>query len=264
MTPKQTPPERLVAGCLSSEEAVRHGFFGRRGGVSSGLYSSLNCGAGSDDAPENVRENRSRIMATLGLPASALRTVYQVHGRAVVRVDGTELWDTPPKADALVTATPGIALGILTADCVPVLFADTQAGVIGAAHAGWKGALLGVVEAALNEMVALGARRNTITAILGPSIGVDSYEVGPDFPEPFLMDDGRSKAYFGPSERTGHYMFDLGGYLEDQLKRANLGAVERISADTCADGERFFSYRRSTRRGEPDYGRELSVIALSG
>lgn len=264
MTPIQTPPERLLASSLGSEETVKHGFFGRRGGVSSGLYTSLNCGAGSDDDPENVRENRSRIMTALGLPATALRTIYQVHGRAVVRVDGTELWDPLPKADALVTATPGVALGILTADCVPVLFADTTAGVIGAAHAGWKGALLGVAEAVLDEMIALGARRTAITAVLGPSIGGGSYEVGPDFPEPFLLDDDRSSVYFGSSRRTGHHMFDLGGYLENRLKRANLGAVERISADTCADGERFFSYRRSTQRAEPDYGRELSVIALSG
>lgn len=261
-------PPRITAAALGPEKSILHGFFGRQGGVSSGLYSSLNCGAGSDDDPGNVAENKSRVLTALGLPQTALRTVYQVHGRTVITVTGAAPPDPRPEADALVTATPGIALGILTADCVPILFADHGAQIIGAAHAGWKGALSGVAEATIDKMVVLGARRGAIAAVLGPSIGAESYEVGADFPAPFLSGDSRSSArsneWFRPSVRPGHHMFDLGGYLEDRLRRAGVGTVERIRVDTCAQEDRFFSYRRSTLRGEPDYGRELSVIALPG
>ncbi len=262
MKPLTVHPDRLVATCFGQNDKVLHGFFGRRGGVSTGIYSSLNCGPGSNDAPESVAENRSRVMTALGLGADALRTNYQVHGCTVTRIDSRKPWQAPPKADALVTSVPGIALGILTADCAPVLLADAEAGVIGAAHAGWKGALSGVVEATVGEMVRLGARAEHIAAAQGPSIGANSYEVGPDFPNPFLSADPVSEKFFRPSDRAGHHMFDLSGYIELRLVKLGLSAVERMPADTCAEPENFFSYRRATKNGEPDYGRELSVIAL--
>jgi polyphenol oxidase len=257
-------PETFTAPALDSADGVVHGFFGRRGGVSTGLYSSLNCGAGSDDLPENVRENRSRLMSALGLTADALHTLYQVHGRDVVRIDGTEPQDQRPKADAMVSNAPGVALGILTADCVPVLFADPVAGVIGAAHAGWKGALSGVIDTTVDEMIRLGARAERIIGVLGPAIAAESYEVGPDFPDPFLAEGPDAANFFRPSARTGHHMFDLCGYVEQRLNRAGIGTVERLRLDTCTDHERFFSYRRATHQGEADYGRELSVIAFPG
>ncbi len=257
-------PDRLVAACLRAQGKVHHGFFGRRGGVSSGIYSSLNCGPGSDDAPRNVRENRSRVMSALGLGPGALRTNEQIHGRIVTLIRSAEPGPERPRADALVTSVPGIALGILTADCVPILFADLEAGVIGAAHAGWKGALAGVAEATVRAMTGLGARPERTAAALGPSIGAESYEVGPEFPDPFLSQDPGSEVWFQPSDRDRHHLFDLAGYLEERLEGLGLRAIERIRADTCAEPDRFFSYRRATRAHEPGYGRELSVIALTG
>ena len=264
MTRPATRPDRVEAACLQSGNKVLHGFFGRRGGVSSGIYSSLNCGPGSGDAPQNVYENRSRVMSALGLDPGALRTNHQVHGRIVTHVNSAAPWQERPKADALVTSVPGIALGILTADCVPVLFADADAGIVGAAHAGWRGALAGVAEATVRAMTRLGARPENIATALGPSISADSYEVGPEFPDPFLAKDPGCEVWFRPSDRNGHHLFDLAGYLEKKLEGLGMQAVERIPADTCAEQERFFSYRRATRSGEPDYGRELSVIALPG
>lgn len=252
----------LTAAALRGEKRLRHGFFTRQGGVSGGIYGSLNTGYGSDDDREAVAENRRRIAATLDL--AALNTVYQVHGRDVARV--TESWATgdAPKCDAMVTDRPGIALGILTADCGPVLFADAEAGVIGAAHAGWKGAIGGILQATVAAMEELGARRDRIAVSLGPTIAQPSYEVGPEFPDPFLAADPDNARFFIPSVREGHFMFDLPGFIESVLAGMDLGAVEIMAADTCADTDRFFSYRRATHRGEPDYGRGLSAIALSG
>jgi hypothetical protein len=251
----------LTATALRGQSRLRHGFFTRQGGVSTGLYGSLNTGYGSDDDRDAVTENRRRIAATLGL--DALNTVYQVHGREVARV--TEPWapGDAPQCDAMVTDRPGIALGILTADCGPVLFADADAGIVGAAHAGWKGAISGVLQATVSAMEEMGARRDAIAAVVGPTIAQPSYEVGPEFPAPFLAADPDNARFFIPSVREGHFMFDLPGYIESVLRGLELGAVEVFAADTCADAERFFSYRRATHRGEPDYGRGLSAIALA-
>lgn len=241
---------------------VRHAFFTREGGASRGLYASNNCGFGSGDDPLCVAENRRRSVERLGLPGDALVTVYQVHGVDVAQV--TKPWPPgdAPRADALVTDRPGVALGILTADCAPILLADRAARVIGAAHAGWRGALQGVAEAAVAAMVRLGARPERIEAAIGPCIAQGSYEVGPEFPRPFLERDGADAEFFRPAARDGHCMFDLGGYLARRLRALDLGRVEAVRADTCADAGRFFSYRRATLGGEPDYGRNLSVIAL--
>jgi YfiH family protein len=241
---------------------VRHAFFTRRGGVSHGAYTSLNCGFGSGDTRELVAANRARAMAALDLPATALTTVFQVHGREVAVVDEPWAHDKAPKADAMVTDQPGIGLGILTADCAPILFADHAARVIGAAHAGWRGAQAGVAEATIDAMIELGARPDAIIAVIGPCIAQASYEVGPEFPKPFLAEDVTNGRFFIESSRPDHFRFDLGGYLERRLSRLGLAGVVRYEADTCRDDANFFSYRRMTLRGEPDYGRQLSVIAL--
>ena len=253
----------LTTRSLARGENVRHAFFTREGGVSDGIYASLNTGFGSNDDTEAVTENRRRIAAHFDLPGEALNTVYQVHGRNVVRVEGPWLDGTPPQADAMVTDCSGVVLGILAADCAPVLFADPDAGVVAAAHAGWKGALEGVLEATVTAMEALGASRGSIAACVGPTIGQRSYEVGPEFPEPFLADDPVNKVFFRLSERDGHFMFDLPGYAVRALKRLEIGLVENLGRDTCAEDEHFFSYRRATKRGEPDYGRCLSAIAIT-
>ncbi len=242
---------------------VRHAFFTREGGVSDGLYASRNCGLGSGDDSDRVRRNRARCADDLGLPADRLLTVYQVHSPDVAVVE-RPFEGTPPRADALVTATPGLALGVLSADCAPVLFADAEAGVIGAAHAGWKGAVGGVLENTVAAMVRLGARRGSIRAALGPCIAQASYEVGPEFPERLTGRDPADADLFAPSSREGHFMFDLGGYVVRRLKAAGVAEVAVAAHDTCAEDDRFFSYRRATLRGEPDYGRGLSAIALEG
>ena len=253
----------LSADELAGLDGVRHGFFTREGGVSGGLYASLNVGLGSDDIRDHVVENRRRATASFGLSAGALCTLHQVHGRAVVRVD-RPLGDERPKADALVTATPGMMLGVLAADCAPVLFADPVAGVIGAAHAGWKGALAGVTDATIAAMEDLGAQRRDIVAVIGPCIAQVSYEVGPEFPAPFIADDGANVRFFGQSSRTGHFLFDLPAYLRARLDAAGIAMAADMGLDTRADDQRFFSYRRATLNGEPDYGRQLSAIALAG
>jgi len=259
-----TVPPALTLGALNGLKGIRHGFFTRVGGVSTGLYASLNVGFGSDDSPDAVRENRARAMRALGLAPDRLVTVYQVHSADVAVVDEPWPHAHAPKADALVTRRRGIALGILTADCVPVLFADAEAGVIAAAHAGWKGALGGVLDNTVRAMVDLGARPGRIVAAVGPHIGPGSYEVGPDFPAPFLARDPADTAFFHPSQRAGHHMFDLGGYVEKRLNQAGVDMVRREAWDTLTEPERFFSYRRTTLRGEADYGRELSAIAMEG
>jgi YfiH family protein len=248
---------------LAALPRLRHRFFTREGGSSEGLYASLNCGFGSGDKPEHVAENRARAMAALSLAPDRLVSCYQVHSPTVVTVDAPWPREANPKADAMVTRRRGVALGILTADCAPVLLADPESGVVGAAHAGWRGALSGVVEATLDAMAALGAKRERISAAIGPCIAQPSYEVGPEFPAPFLADDAAAnRRFFIASPRAGHFRFDLGGYVESRLARAGVAAIERAPHDTAADEDRFFSWRRTSLRGEKDYGRLLSAIAL--
>jgi len=252
-------PEPLRSPTLEIQ-GIRHGFFTRRGGVSDGIYDSLNVGLGSSDSRESVLENRRRVANAMGVLAENLCTVYQCHSPDVITVDapvdGQEI-----KVDALVTATPGLALGILTADCGPVLFADPEARVIGAAHAGWKGAISGILENTILAMERLGARRENIVAVLGPSISQASYEVGPEFVERLTVETPDNAAYFKPSGREGHALFDLNGYTIDRLERAGVSAT-CLGRCTYAEEDLFFSYRRTTHRKEQDYGRQVSAIVL--
>lgn len=245
----------------SSNGDIRHGFFTRQGGVSQGIYRGLNVGLGSHDDQAAVNENRTRVANWFGQPLERLATVHQVHSPDVATVSG-DYDGERPQCDALVTATPGIVLGVLSADCGPILFADAEAGVIGAAHAGWKGALGGVLENTIDAMVELGAKRERITACLGPSISQQNYEVGPEFIERFLSFDPAYQSYFEASEKTGHAMFDLQKLTVDRLLKAG---VKAHSLDICTypDTERFFSYRRTTHAAEPDYGRQISAIAIT-
>jgi hypothetical protein len=242
---------------------VRHAFLGRQGGVSEGLYASLNCGFGSGDERERVAENRRRALAMAELPADVLLTVHQTHSAQVMVVEEGWTPDAAPRADAMVTRRPGLALGILTADCAPVLLADPDARVIGAAHAGWRGAVGGVVEAVVRRMVQLGAEPSRIRAAVGPCIRQESYEVGPEFPAPFIAQDRANARYFAPAPRADRFMFDLPGYVVSRLRGLGVGAVEEVRRDTCAETDLFFSYRRATLNREPDYGRGLSAIALN-
>ncbi len=256
----------LTAEHLSATKGLRHGFFTREGGVSEGIFAALNVGLGSSDNPDHVRENRRRAAATLDVAGDALVTAYQIHSAKVAVVDKPWKPGGAPQVDAMVTARPGVALGILTADCAPILLADVRSGVIGAAHAGWKGAISGVIEATVEAMVELGARKSRILAAVGPCIAQDSYEVGPEFPAPFVAEDPNNGRHFRPDRnRDGEprWRFDLGGYVSDKLERLGLAAVEVLPYDTCADDRHFFSYRRACLRGEKDYGRGLSAIALT-
>ena len=252
----------IEAPSLAGLDGISHRFFTRRGGVSAGLYSSLNCGYGSGDSPDNVRENRRRVAEIFGLTEPELLTLHQIHSTEVITV-GAQRWTSPggPKADGMVTDRPDVVLGAMAADCAPVLFADSAAGVIGAAHAGWKGALSGVAEATIVAMEKLGAKREQIRAAVGPCIGRHSYEVGPEFPAPFLKRDDGDGAFFRPAPRAGHFLFDLAGYLARRIARAGV-AVEAMGHDTLAGEADFFSYRRNTLKGVRDYGRGLSAIAL--
>ena len=237
---------------------VTHGFFTREGGVSQGIFASLNCGLGSGDDVGLVSENRSRVQAELG--ASALVSAYQVHGVDVAVVTGP--FDERPKVDGMVSATPGVAIGVLTADCGPVLFADEKAKVVGACHAGWKGALLGVTDTTVQAMERLGARRENIVAVLGPTISKANYEVGPEFPKPFLEGNPGAKTYFTASVKKDHHMFDLPRFLSDRMKAFGVGSVTDLGLCTYADEDWFFSYRRATHRAQKDYGRMISAIGL--
>jgi YfiH family protein len=252
----------LQAPLLSMLPGVRHGFFTRAGGVSDGLYDSLNGGLGSDDAPARVAENRARMAAALGVAPDRLITAYQIHSPDVVVA--TEPWTRAqaPRADAVVTAVRGLAVGITTADCGPLLLADPQAGVVAAAHAGWRGALAGVVEAAVAAMERLGAVRTRMVAAVGPMIRQPCYEVGSDLMERFAAVDPTNGRFFAPAARDGHAMFDLAGYIASRLKDAGVGRIEDLGHCTYADPARFFSYRRSTHRAEADYGRHVNAIAL--
>jgi len=247
---------------LAALTGVRHGFFTRRGGVSSGLYDSLNCGFGSSDDRLAVAENRGRVAQALGSAADRLVTVHQVHGVTVAPVEQPWTPDDAPRADALVTRRPGIVLGILAADCAPVLMADAAAGVIGAAHAGWKGARAGIVDATVVAMEALGATRARIVAVIGPCIGPASYEVGLEFEAGFVASDATNQRFFAPGRQPDKRQFDLPGYLLARLGGLGLGAVQAVGLDTLDDPERWFSYRRSCLRREPDYGRQISAISL--
>ncbi|WP_421701143.1 peptidoglycan editing factor PgeF [Aliiroseovarius sp.] len=238
---------------------LRHGFFTRKGGASSGVYAGLNCGSGSDDMAEAVQINRTRVAEAMGVAPEAMVGVHQVHSPDVVVAEGP--LDDRPKADAVVTATPGLALTILTADCGPVLFADRTAGVVGAAHAGWKGALDGVLEATIKAMVSLGATREGITAVLGPTISQANYEVGPEFLDRFLDVDEENHRFF-VNGRGDKYQFDLPVYCLTRLRAAGIGNAEWVRHCTYGDPELFYSYRRSVHRGEPDYGRLVSAIRL--
>ncbi|GHE90022.1 laccase domain protein [Aliiroseovarius zhejiangensis] len=239
---------------------IQHGFFTRRGGASSGVYAGLNCGAGSQDQSELVSINRDRVADAMGVTSDKLCGVHQVHSPDVVHVDGP-INSAKPQADALVTATPGLALTILTADCQPVLFADPKAGVIGAAHAGWKGALDGVLEATIGAMVDLGAMRDNITAIIGPTISQRAYEVGPEFLDAFMGQNPDYGRFFAGGEGD-RAMFDLPGFGLYLLREAGVGRAEWIGHCTYGDPDRFYSYRRSCHRNEPDYGRLISAIRL--
>ncbi|MET0589325.1 MAG: peptidoglycan editing factor PgeF [Novosphingobium sp.] len=251
------PVDVIAAGVLAG---LPHGFLGRRGGVSIGVVGGLNVGLGSGDEAASVAENRRRA-ADAVLPGAPLVSVYQVHSPDCVTV--SEPWgdDARPEADALVTDRPGILLGIVTADCAPVLFADREAGVIGAAHAGWKGALHGVTDRTIQAMEALGARRCAIVAAIGPCIAQPSYEVDGGFASRFLAADPANGTYFAAGQE-GRWQFDLEGYVAHRLESAGLGSVEKLGLDTYAAPERFYSFRRSTHRQEPAYGRQISLIAL--
>lgn len=245
---------------LSSFPRIRHAFFTREGGVSEGIYASLNGGLGSSDDPARVGENRARMAERLGVAPDRLVGVHQVHSADALLVTAPWPAGPRPRADAMVTATPGIALGVSTADCGPVLFADPHAGIVGAAHAGWKGALGGVLEATVERMVEAGATRSDIVAVLGPTIGRDAYEVGPEFVARFAAAAADNARFFRPSARTDHAMFDLPSYVAARLADMGIGDHAVLDHCTYSDEARFFSYRRSVHRGEPDYGRLISAI----
>ncbi|MDJ0388587.1 peptidoglycan editing factor PgeF [Roseomonas sp. E05] len=253
--------EFLTATPLSG---LPHGFFTRRGGVSKGGFATLNCSLSGQDDPEAVATNRALAMAALGLPASALSGAHQVHGIAVAEVTAPVPNDARPTADALVTNRPGLALGVVTADCGPVLFADRKAGVVAAAHAGWRGAVAGILEETLGAMERLGARRADVAAVVGPCIRQNSYEVGADLRDAVLAQNPASTRFFIEGRRPGHWQFDLPGYCAARMVAAGTGTVAVLAADTFADAGSFFSHRRRTLAGEGPIGHQLSAIALPG
>ncbi len=242
---------------------IRHAFFTRDGGVSGGFYASLNGGIGSRDAAGNVVENRARMAAALGVEPRRLVTAYQIHSPDVVVAETPWPSDVRPRADAIVTRMRALAIGVTTADCGPVLFADPAARVIGAAHAGWRGALAGVIEATVAAMERLGAARRNVRAAIGPMIRQANYEVGPDLIARFTAEDRASNRFFRPAARDSHALFDLGGYVAARLERAGVGALEDLGLCTYADPARFFSYRRAMHRAEADYGRHVNAIVLT-
>ena len=254
-------PGRIEAEPLSLP-GVRHAFFTREGGVSKGIYASLNGGQGSGDDQADVRENRARMAAALGVAPERLVNVHQVHSPDVVVARGPWPGDRP-KADGLVTAERGLALAVASADCGPILFADPRAGVIGACHSGWKGAFTGVIESTLAALEGLGARRSDTVAVLGPTISRAAYEVGPEFSQRFLDVDPANARYFTPSARERHAMFDLPAYIADRMGRSGIGRFVDLGLCTYADETRFYSYRRTVHRSEPDYGRLIAAIALA-
>jgi polyphenol oxidase len=253
----------LQAKSLAALAGIRHAFFTREGGVSDGIYASLNGGTGSNDDRGRVAENRARMAAALGVAPEAFLTPYQIHSPNVVIAEAPWTHETRPRADAVVTRVPGLAIGVSTADCGPVLLADRDARVIGAAHAGWRGALAGVTDAAIAEMEWLGAARSRIVAAIGPLIRQPNYEVGAELVETFRKADSANARFFAPAAKPGHAMLDLPGYIASRLAQAGIDAVEDLAACTYADPQRFFSFRRTTHRGEPDYGRHVNAIVLT-
>lgn len=247
---------------LTSIDGIAHGFFTRKDGVSEGIYASLNCGPGSNDDAEAVKENRRRVMEELEAYEASLCSLHQIHSDKVVAVRAPWSDASRPQADAMVSKTPNMALGILTADCGPVLFADAQAGVIGAAHAGWKGASAGVLENTVDAMEAFGAHKENMVAVIGPTIAQENYEVGPEFVETLVALSPENTAFFIPSDKPNHQRFDLPAYITHRLAQCGLRQIENLAMDTYRNEAEFFSYRRTTHRGEPDYGRQLSAIMI--
>ncbi len=260
MTANSTP------GYLSAPSlrtvGVSHAFFTREGGTSSGVYASLNGGVGSKDDAAAVAENRARMAKVIGVDAAHLLVPFQIHSADALHVHAPWATGERPRCDGLVTATRGLALGVTGADCGMILFADGKNGVVGACHAGWKGALTGILESTIAAMETLGALRAHIHCALGPTIAQASYEVGPEFVERFAATDREHARYFIPSERDGHAMFDLPAFIAMRLERANVGSFHDLAQDTYANDEKYYSYRRSVHRKEPDYGRLVSAIAL--
>jgi YfiH family protein len=254
---------KISAASLSSLDGIRHAFFTREGGVSGGIYATLNSGIGSSDDDAHVAENRARMASALGVEPNRLITAYQIHSPQVVVADAPWSVDTRPKADAIVTKTPGLAIGVSTADCGPLLFADARARVIGAAHAGWRGAFSGVIEGTIAAMENLGAKRDRISAALGPLIRQSNYEVSQSFVDDFVRADETYARFFAPAARAGHAMFDLPGFIALRLAQSGITRFEDVGICTYADPDRFYSYRRSTHRAEPDYGRHVNAIVLS-
>jgi hypothetical protein len=256
-------PSALQAGSLAALAGVRHAFFTRAGGVSEGIYASLNGGVGSNDDRAHVDENRARMAAALGVAPDSLLSAYQIHSADVVVAETPWTPAARPRADAIVTRVPRLAIGVSTADCGPVLLADADARVIGAAHAGWRGALGGVTDAAIAAMERLGANRARIVAALGPMISQPNYEVGDELVERFRAADAANAHFFRPAARTGHALFDLPGYVAARLAAAGIARVENLARCTYAEPALFYSFRRTTHRGEPDYGRHINAIALA-
>ena len=254
--------EFVQAPCLSSVKNIRHGFFTRLGGVSSEPFATLNCSEASFDAPEKVEENRRRIAEAMGGGLDDLMICKQVHSTEVEVLSNRFPAGLRPQADAMVTDRRGIILGILTADCAPILLVDEEAGVIGAAHAGWRGALDGIIDQTVTAMEHLGAEAPRMVAAIGPCIWQDSYEVGVDFPIPFYIEDDGNTCFFKPSPKRGHSLFDLPGFIESQLRKAGVGQIEKSPADTFQDEARFFSHRRGYVRGQKEEGRMLSCIVM--
>jgi hypothetical protein len=258
-------PDKILfsAASLGAVDGIQHGFFTRMGGVSDGIYASLNCGPGSSDLGANVLANRGRVAEILGTAPANLISVLQRHSARAVTADTPWGLGKGPEADAMVTATPGIALGILTADCAPVLFCDPEARVIGAAHAGWQGALAGILEATVEAMLTLGAARERILAAIGPAISQQAYEVGADYRDRFVAEDAQSGVFFHVDEGSGEPHFDLPGYVGERLARAGIDRIVDLDLCTYCDETRLFSYRRSQHHGEADYGRQISAIVLT-
>jgi YfiH family protein len=252
----------LGSPLLSAIPGLRHAFFTRDGGVSGGIYGSLNGGLGSDDDPASVAENRRRMAEQMDVSPEYFLNVWQIHSPDAVAVSGPWEGAARPRADAMVTRTEGLAIGVTSADCGPILLVDPNARVIGAAHAGWKGALTGIVESTVAAMEKLGAERSGIVAAIGPLIRQHSYEVGSEFVERFIEADAENAPFFIPSTREGHAMFDLAGFIRMRLENSGVLMIDDIGVDTYSD-ERFYSYRRSVHRREPDYGRHVHAIALA-
>ncbi len=251
-----------TASSFSNIATINHGFFYRSGGHSEGLYQSLNCGLGSDDDPAAVQKNRTVIAMDMEVAPENLVSLYQIHSPTVVAVDKPWLREDAPQADAMVSNTPGLALGILTADCAPVLFSNSIGTVIGAAHAGWRGAVGGVIEATIAAMVELGAEKTDIYGVVGPCIRPESYEVGADMYQAIAAQHPINAQFFDPGKDEDHYQFDLPSYALVRLANSGIGMVEDTPADTYADEDKYYSYRRSTHRAEPDYGRQISAISI--